>query len=69
MGERAKGGKKNRKVGRNAKWCERYRLSNRRERNKLKRLNKHLARHPGDGCGTAAADRCRAIIRLPAAAE
>jgi hypothetical protein len=56
-------GKKNRKVGRNAKWCERYRLSRRREHNKLRRLAKHLERHPGDNVGMNAAKRCRDLIK------
>ena len=55
-------GKKNRKVGRNAKWCERYRLSNRREHNKLKWLIKHLTNHPNDQIAESAAVRCNAVI-------
>jgi hypothetical protein len=43
-----KGGKKNRKHGRNKKWCERYRAENRRAKNKAKRLARHLKHHPND---------------------
>lgn len=41
-------GKKSRKAGRNANRCKAYKLSNTRERNKMKRLAKHLLRFPGD---------------------
>jgi hypothetical protein len=43
-GERAKGGKKNRKFGRNSKKCQRYFLENRREKNKKRKKNK-LEKH------------------------
>jgi hypothetical protein len=46
--KRAKGGKKNRKYGRNARRCEIYRSTHQRERNKVVRLKKHLSRFPGD---------------------
>ena len=52
MGNRAnqprKKGKKNRKHGRNRKFCERYRAENRRERNKRKKQIRHLKKHPND---------------------
>lgn len=41
-------GKKNRKHGRNKKWCEAYRLRGQREKNKAKRLAKHRKAHPND---------------------
>lgn len=44
-GEKAKGSKKGRKIGRNQPKCQRYRLQNRREKNKKRRavrLAKHL---------------------------
>lgn len=44
-GERAKGGKKNRKYGRNKKWCEQYKARGMREINKAFRLMRHLRTH------------------------
>ena len=41
-------GKKSRKWGRNRRFCEHYRLANRREHNKALRLLKHLKRFPSD---------------------
>lgn len=55
-----KGGKKNRKHGRMTKWCQRYALSNRRNKNKVRRLRRHIARHPGDGTATACMKNLRA---------
>lgn len=46
--KKAKGGKKNRKIGRNKKWCEAYRNRGQREKNKCIRIRKHLARFPND---------------------
>jgi len=46
--KRAKKTKKNRKHGRNKVWCEVYRREGRREKNKCKRLRKHIVRHPND---------------------
>jgi len=46
-----KGGKKNRKHGRDSKQCQAYRGRNQRELNKTKRQAKHLARHPNDKSG------------------
>lgn len=43
-----RGGKKNRKWGRNKKFCERYRAEGRREINKAARLARHLKHHPND---------------------
>jgi hypothetical protein len=45
---KAKQSKKQRKVGRNAAFCLRYKNSRRREFNKAKRLRKHLQRFPAD---------------------
>lgn len=39
----AKDSKKQRKVGRNATFCKFYKNTNRREKNKIKKLIKHLA--------------------------
>lgn len=47
-GGKPKGGKKNRKYGRNKKWCTKYKLENRKEKNKLLRRLRHLKRHPND---------------------
>lgn len=47
-GIKAKGGKKNRKHGRNKKSCERYRLEGRAGKNKTRRLKRHAKRHPND---------------------
>ncbi len=41
--------RKGRKVGRNVKKCERYRLQGRRERNQLRKVSRHLRGHPNDG--------------------
>lgn len=54
--QRAKG-KKNRKHGRNANACVHYAASHQRERNKLRRIQKHLRRHPGDACAHKAVAR------------
>lgn len=54
-----KGGKKNRKVGRNAAWCLAYRNSGRRERNKARRLRRHLSAFPGDRIAEAGLARLR----------
>lgn len=43
-----KKGKKNRKHGRNQKFCEAYARSHRAERNQLKALRRHLKHNPGD---------------------
>lgn len=60
---RKKEGKKNRKIGRNAISCKVYRLSHRREHNKIKRLRKHLSRFPNDKVAEKAVDLCRIAIR------
>jgi hypothetical protein len=43
-----KTGKKNRKWNRNKVFCTAYRNSNTREKNKAKRLARHLKHHPLD---------------------
>jgi hypothetical protein len=57
-----KKGKKNRCHGRNKSFCTRYRNSHQRERNKARRLGKHLARHPNDRCALAALGLARAVL-------
>jgi hypothetical protein len=44
MVEATKGGKKGRKLGRNAKFCVIYKAEDRRMRNKLARLKRHINR-------------------------
>jgi len=41
-------GKKNRKHGRNLKKCAAYKLARKREKSHIRRIEKHLARFPGD---------------------
>ncbi len=45
-----KGGKKNRKLGRNLEKCRRYRLENRREKNKARKMAKNLRRQERATC-------------------
>jgi len=54
---------KMRKVGRNALFCKSYLNTNRREKNKLVKLNKHLARFPDDANALKAVDAAKAAIR------
>ncbi len=61
---RAKKSKNNRKHGRAAASCKAYENSNRRERNKIVRLRKHLARFGGDRCAAAAVDSCKAVLGM-----
>ncbi len=61
---KAKKTKKQRKYGRNASYCLSYKNSNRRERNKLVRLRKHLARFGGDRCASASVDSCKAVLGM-----
>ena len=49
-----KGGHKNRKYGRNKPDCERYRSRGVRERNKARKLRKHLQSHCKDSSAVAA---------------
>lgn len=55
--------KKSKKYGRNAVWCKVYRLTNRREKNKIKKLQKRLLRFPEDASALTAMERCKATIR------
>lgn len=48
LGGRPKGGKKNRKWGGNKTACERYRLDGRQEKNRERRIKRHLKQHPND---------------------
>lgn len=38
----------NRKIGRNKAWCESYRRRHQRERNKIRKIRKHLKYFSGD---------------------
>ena len=60
----AKDSKKHRKVGRNAIYCKAYANSNRREKNKLKKLAKHLARFTNDNCAKVAIGNTKATIGI-----
>jgi hypothetical protein len=44
----AKSGKKNRKHGRNKEFCKRYKAENRRHKNKIKKLKKHIKKFPNE---------------------
>lgn len=46
MNKVRKGGKKNRKHGRNKAFCVQYRADNREERNRKRRIARHLRNHP-----------------------
>ena len=50
-GLKAKGGKKNRKLGRNKRYCDRRKADGREAHNKLRRMRRHLRRHPHDQSG------------------
>lgn len=49
--QKAKGGKKNRKVGRSKTYCQWYRNHNIREKNKVRKLRKHVKRQPNERVG------------------
>lgn len=61
--QKAKKSKKQRKVGRNARYCLKYALSRRREHNKIRRLKKHLVKFPNDKCAITAVDLANTAIR------
>jgi hypothetical protein len=61
--QKAKQGKKQRKWDRNRNYCKAYRLSCRREHNKIRRIKKHLVRFPADQVARVAIDRAISIIR------
>lgn len=60
--QKAAGGRKNRKWGRNKVRCASYRAEHRRERNKAVRLIKHVASQPNELVGAEALKRCYNII-------
>lgn len=55
--------KNQRKYGRNAAFCKAYKLTNRREKNKIKNLKKHLINFPDDTSAMVAIDKCNILIR------
>lgn len=67
---KTKGGKakkskaKGRKIGRNSKSCLRYALEHRREKNKLRRLRKHVKVHIADLCAKKAIDLCKVTLGI-----
>jgi hypothetical protein len=48
LGGKPKGGKKNRKWGSNKAYCLRYKNEGRQEKNRARRIKRHLKRHPND---------------------
>ncbi|HYT42967.1 MAG TPA: hypothetical protein VEP90_11535 [Methylomirabilota bacterium] len=62
MADSAKKSKKQRKVGRNAEYCKFYAVTKRREKNKLRRVKKHVARFPDDKVALKCIDILKAII-------
>jgi len=61
--QKAKKAKKQRKYGRNAAYCQYYTATNRREKNKSKKLKKHLTRFPNDKVALKALELCAVVIR------
>ena len=59
---KAKKTKKQRKFGRNSVWCAAYKNTNRREKNKMKKLVKHLARFGNDNCAKVALGNTKTAI-------
>ena len=54
MAKKQKSGGGARKRNRNRVWCKAYRARGQREKNKVVRLRKHIARHSTDRCALAA---------------
>ena len=63
-GGKAKKTKKGRKVGRNSLSCQRYKLEHRREKNKLRRLTRHIKKHLADNCAIQARDLCKVTLGI-----
>lgn len=47
-GQKAKGGKKNRKLGRKKAGCEKYRREDRETKNRARKMARHIKKYPGD---------------------
>lgn len=60
----AKKTKKQRKYGRNSTYCQYYRSTNKRERNKLRRALRRLVAHPHDNCLKSAIARYRKVLGI-----
>lgn len=60
---KAAGGKKNRKVGKRKAFCLIYLNENRREKNKVKRIERHMKRFPLDAGALAHIERLRGVIQ------
>jgi hypothetical protein len=63
-GGAAKKTKKGRKTGRNKLSCSRYKLEHRREKNKLRRLMRHIKKHLADNCAIQARDLCKVTLGI-----
>ena len=48
MATQSQQGNKNKKYGRNKAKCARYAANHKRERNKVRRIRRHLKQHPND---------------------
>jgi hypothetical protein len=59
---KAKKSKKLRKCGRNAAYCLAYKNSNRREKNKVKKLLKHLAKFSNDNCAKVSLGNTKVLL-------
>lgn len=62
MKQKASGGKKHRKWERNKASCLYYRQTHRRERNKIKKLLKHLAKFSNDHVAIEALKIARVVL-------
>lgn len=60
-GKSRRGGKKNRKHGRNKKFCERYFKEGRRESNKGRKLIRHIKKFPNDQEAVRVLDEGRSL--------
>jgi hypothetical protein len=54
-----KTGKKNRKWNRNKLFCQAYRNENRREKNKARKLLRHLRKHSNDNVAVGCFDKLK----------
>ena len=54
---------KSKKMGRNKIVCAAYRSSHRREKNKIKRVRRHLMRFPGDKVAEQCVENLRMYVR------
>jgi hypothetical protein len=61
---KAKKSKKQRKFGRNANFCLVYKNTNRREKNKVKKLVRHLAKFGNDNCAKVALGNTKVILGI-----